>query len=329
MKPTMPLGVPDASARPKRSVFALGAVLSAIGFGTFIAGAASEHPAYAWQAYLINFLLWSAIAQGAVLFSAVTHITKARWSGPLDGLSGAFAGFFPLSFGLFLLLFLGKAHVFPWMHEDLHGKEIWLNIPFLFARDAAGLLILYGVGFAFLADALKLRLNPTLATTGLRRFVRCASLREGIEVDRIKRRMSLWAGLYIFAFAFVLSLIGFDLVMSMDPHWVSTLFGAYHFVKAFYLGLGGLIILAAIVCRQPGKKGRAGAKSFSRHRQTLSRILPGVGGFFLCPTRGDLVRQPPGGDTLCDFAHHAAALAAAGVDGVFYVLHNPLPRPHQ
>ena len=254
MKPTMPLGVPDASARPKRSVFALGAVLSAIGFGTFIAGAASEHPAYAWQAYLINFLLWSAIAQGAVLFSAVTHITKARWSGPLDGLSGAFAGFFPLSFGLFLLLFLGKAHVFPWMHEDLHGKEIWLNIPFLFARDAAGLLILYGVGFAFLADALKLRLNPTFATTGLRRFVRCASLREGIEVDRIKRRMSLWAGLYIFAFAFVLSLIGFDLVMSMDPHWVSTLFGAYHFVKAFYLGLGGLIILAAIVCRRQGKR---------------------------------------------------------------------------
>ena len=38
----------------------------------------------------------------------------------------------------------------------------------------------------------------------------------------------------------VLSLLGFDLVMSSDPHWVSTLFGAYTFVKAFYIGLGAL-----------------------------------------------------------------------------------------
>ena len=238
MKSTMPSELPSDAARPKRSVFALGAVLAVIGLGTFIVGAASEHPAQAWQAYLINFLLWSAIAQGAVLFSAVTHITKARWSGPLDGLSGAFAGFFPLSFALFLILFLGKGHVFPWMHEDLHGKEIWLNLPFLFTRDAVGLLILYGIGFAFLVYALKLKLDPTQTAIGLRRFVRAASVRDSGEANRIRSRMSLWAGLYIFAFAVVLSLIGFDLVMSMGPHWVSTLFGAYQFVKAFYIGLG-------------------------------------------------------------------------------------------
>jgi hypothetical protein len=34
--------------------------------------------------------------------------------------------------------------------------------------------------------------------------------------------------------------------MAMDPHWWSTLFGGYHFVKAFYLGLGSLIVLAAL-----------------------------------------------------------------------------------
>jgi hypothetical protein len=44
----------------------------------------------------------------------------------------------------------------------------------------------------------------------------------------------------------VLSLISLDLVMSMDPHWFSTLFAAYSFVKAFYIGLGALIILAAV-----------------------------------------------------------------------------------
>jgi hypothetical protein len=36
-----------------------------IGLTSFIYGLASPHPERAWQAYLINFLLWSAIAQGA------------------------------------------------------------------------------------------------------------------------------------------------------------------------------------------------------------------------------------------------------------------------
>jgi hypothetical protein len=35
--------------------------------------------------------------------------------------------------------------------------------------------------------------------------------------------------------------------MSLDPHWYSTLFGAYTFVKAFYVGLAGIIILAALL----------------------------------------------------------------------------------
>ncbi len=70
--------------------------------------------------------------------------------------------------------------------------------------------------------------------------------------EAIKRRMTIWGGLYILAFALVLSLIGFDLVMSMDPHWISTLFGAYHFVKAFYVGLGALIILAAVIQARQG-----------------------------------------------------------------------------
>ena len=71
-------------------------VLVAIGVATFIFGLTSQHPEKAWQAYLINFLLWSAIAQGAVLFSAVMHMTKARWSGPLAGVAESFTAFFPM-----------------------------------------------------------------------------------------------------------------------------------------------------------------------------------------------------------------------------------------
>ena len=217
-----------------------------IGLATFIYGVFGPHPERAWQAYLINFLLWSAMAQGAVLFSTVMHLTKARWSGPLAGLSESFSAFFPLSFVFYLLLFLGKAHLFPWLDEDLAGKEIWLNIPFLFWRDFFGLLILYGIGFGYLNQALQLKLDPNQPQVGIRRLICKRWKQNSNNIERIKNRMTIWGGLYILAFALVLSLIGYDLIMSMDPHWVSTLFGAYNFVKAFYIGLGALIILASV-----------------------------------------------------------------------------------
>ena len=237
--------------------------LVAVGVATFIFGLLSSHPERAWQTYLINFLLWSAIAQGAVLFSAVMHMTKARWSGPMAGLSESFAAFFPISYILFLILFLGRAHIFPWLHEDLHGKEVWLNIPFLFTRDCIGLLILYILGFGYLFNALQLKLDPNQPRSKLRQSIVDAWKRNHSDPEKIQWRMTVWGGLYILAFAMVLCLIGFDLVMSMDPHWISTLFGAYHFVKSFFIGLGALIILASIIRIRQGEA--SGIKSNHLH----------------------------------------------------------------
>ena len=239
---------------PKNSShFWLFGLLSAIGLVTFVYGALSPHPERAWQAYLINFLLWSGMASGAVLFSAVMHMTNARWCGVLSGMSEAFAGFFPLSFVLFLLLLFGKAHVFPWMHQDLHGKEGWLNLPFLFTRDGVSLLILYGIGFIYLYYTLQTKFDPNGSTRGLRGWVYRGWQRNSSNAELIKRRRTFWGGLYIFTFVMVLCLIGFDLVMAADPHWYSTLFGGYTFVKAFYTGLGALIILASISYLRRGK----------------------------------------------------------------------------
>lgn len=245
---------PTKTENPNKSTAVwLFVALIIVGLAAFIYGIVSPHPEKAWQTYLINFLLWSAIAQGAVLFSAVMHMTKARWSGPLSALSESFAAFFPLSFVLFLLLFLGRAHIFPWLHEDLHGKEVWLNIPFLFTRDCIGLLVLYAIGFAYLYNALQLRLNADQAQGAFRQMIYKGWIRNNRSVAQVKKKMTIWAGLYILAFTLILSLIGYDLVMSMDPHWISTLFGGYTFVKAFYVGLGALIILAAITRLKKGK----------------------------------------------------------------------------
>jgi Ni/Fe-hydrogenase subunit HybB-like protein len=224
-----------------------------IGLAAFLVGLNGRHPERTWQTYLINFLLWSGIAQGALVFSAVMHITSARWSGPFAGVADAFAAFFPFSFGLYLVLFLGKSHIFPWLHQDLGGKEVWLNIPFLFTRDAIGLLLLYGFGFGYIYYDLQLRVVQKESADRIRRFIFRRWNRRQLEPRLLKHKMSVFGVLYILAFALVLSLIGYDLIMSMEPAWISTLFGAYIFVKAFYIGLGGLIFAAAILHLRLGK----------------------------------------------------------------------------
>ena len=84
-----------------RNIFIL---LIAIGLGAFFFALLGRHPARAWQAFLLNFLVWSGVAQGALLFSTVMHTTKARWSHKVSGLAESFAAFFPISFILFLAI---------------------------------------------------------------------------------------------------------------------------------------------------------------------------------------------------------------------------------
>jgi hypothetical protein len=225
----------------------ISAALIAGGGLVFIFQVAAGDAARAWQAYLVSFLLFSAIAQGAVLFSTIMHMTGARWSGALSDLAEAFTSFFPISFVLFLLLPLGSQHLFPWIGEDLHGKEVWLNLPFLFSRDGAGLLILYCLGMGYLYHAWGIRITTRGASGRLGRWLMHRWQRRPPDIERYRSRMTVLSGFYMLAFAVVLSLLGFDLVMSMDPHWFSTLFGGYTFVKAIYVGFGALIILAAIL----------------------------------------------------------------------------------
>ena len=246
-------------------------VLSAfvlIGLGAFLFQALGQHPEKAWQAYLVNFILWSGIAQGGLLFSVVLHVTKARWGKPLQGLAESFSAFFPVSFVLFLFLFFGRDHIFPWLGGDLHGKEGWLTIPFLFSRDAAGLLILYALGFGYIYCGLKLKRSHSVGAE---------------KTEEVWRhRMNVIAVLYIMAYALVLSILAFDLVMSADPQWISTLFAPYGFVKAFYTGLGGLIILAAVVRIRHGDA----ASLKSSHFHDLGKLFFAFGllwaDFFYC-----------------------------------------------
>ena len=231
---TITTGTAQKPVQIKKSAMTGFIAMMLLGLGGFFALMFQGSSNRAWQAFLMNFLLFSGLAQGGVLFSVVMHLTKARWSRGITPLAESFAAFFPVSLVLYLLLFPGREDVFPWLHQELHGKAAWLNLPFLFSRDITGLVILYGAGILFVYYAKKSR-----------------RLTEAEDINGVKEKMSFLGVIYAIAFALVGSLLSYDLVMSAAPHFISTLFGAYAFIKAFYLGLAGLIILAAVLHLSP------------------------------------------------------------------------------
>jgi hypothetical protein len=101
--------------------------------------------------------------------------------------------------------------VYPWSGEE--GR--WLNKPFFMARNAGMMFVVYAVALA----------------------LRRASLAESAK-------KAFWGVLYLFAFVISQSLIAFDLVMSLEYPWISTLFGGYFFIEAMYIGLA----TAGITC---------------------------------------------------------------------------------
>ena len=97
----------------------------------------------AWQAYLVNLLVWLGIAQGGVVMLAAFYLCNGRWAGTTQyRLAETFAGFIPLGFVLFFGLYFGRTLIFPWVLHPIAQKAAWLNTPFLFARDGIGLAIM-------------------------------------------------------------------------------------------------------------------------------------------------------------------------------------------
>ncbi len=201
------------------------AAVAALGGLAFVAGV-GRAPERTWAIYLINLLFWSGLAVTGPAIAGIMELMEARWSPSVKRIALTTAGFLPVSFFLFLILFGGRAILYPWVTNPLPIKAAWLNVPFMSLRIGLGVLLLYWLAFAFVK----------------------AGFREGSggapsEADR--RRRAALATAMLFLYVIVLSLFGFDLVMSLDPRWYSGLFGGYFVVSTLYTGFALVAILAA------------------------------------------------------------------------------------
>lgn len=231
----------------------------AVGAVTFLYLAIAGDANRAWRIYHLNWLYWTGLSLGGILFAAVTTVAKGRWAVPLRRIGEASAPFLPVSFVLFLLSWIGRARIYPWVAHPItepHVKAFWLRDWFLYARDGFGLLLLFSLGLWFVYHGVR---QDSADYKG-----RLASRHAGFY-DRITRgwnettgfttsgeKRAFLAPLYIIAYAVVMSLVAFDQVMSLAPFWVSNLYGGFFFIGAWLSGLMSLALLTLLWRRHFG-----------------------------------------------------------------------------
>jgi len=212
-------------------------LLLILGAVAFVTGIAGPDAGRAWQTFLVNFLFWSGIAQAGPIFAAIYWMSKARWGRPVKLLAEGAGLFLPVSLGLFFVLIFGQHSLFQWSGDLSSEKQIWLDPELLFLRDTVGLTLLYGLSLLLLYHSIRADRASNDATSGDVRAQR----------ERSTRVLGKLAPLLLFLYAVVFSLIAFDLIMSLDPRWYSTLFGAYFFMSNLYLGFAVLAITTIVV----------------------------------------------------------------------------------
>lgn len=236
-----------------KSVIMVLLLLVVIGIAAFLSRILGPDPDGAWQIYLVNFLFWTGVAQAGIIFSCAIRITNARWGRPLIRISEGFGSFIPVSFILLIVVFLGRDHILPYATEHYHHpKEIWLNIPFVISRNLGGFLILIILSLLYVYYSLRMDLGGVgERLQGVSSWV-ASGWKGDEERDRIWPRIKKLAPAVVLVYAVVFSFFAWDLIMSLDPEWFSTLFGPFYFVGNFVAAIGGTIIISSFVRKYTG-----------------------------------------------------------------------------
>lgn len=258
------------------SFMTAGAALAVVGGALFVMALMGDGSHRAWQTFHVNWLYWTGLTAGAISITAVSKVANAKWNGVIVRFSQAVSGMIPVSLiGLVLILTLGYHDIYGHMQEELaglsEGKAMWLSRPWMTARLLVGLTGLYLLGMALI----RTDMLPDLAAvrdrvTGARQ-ARYDRLLKGFDAAANQVRTYRLAPLYVALYALVMTVIAFDAIMALQPHWFSNLLGGWYFMGAF---LGGHTLLAVLLMVEVR---RLGLEEFvsAKQRHDLGKMIFG------------------------------------------------------
>jgi len=196
----------------------------------------------AWANLLLSNFYFLAISLAGTFFLAVQYVAEVGWSAQLKRVFQAVGTFIPVAgIGMILIFIFGHHYLYEWTHHHLvekfledgktpnpdfdsiiAGKSGYLNVPFFVIR-----MVIY-----------------IAIWTLMTRLLRKESLLEDLDGDIVRhKKMIRYSATFLVFFAATSSTSAWDFIMSLDPHWFSTLFGWYTFAGLFVSGLSVMSLL--------------------------------------------------------------------------------------
>ena len=194
-------------------------------------------PARFWVNLVINNFYFTGMALSGLFFLALQNLTKSSWMRPYQRVPEAMMGYLPYAFVFVLIGLLGSHTLYEWTHTELVKNDLilikkvdYLNLPFFVTR-----IIIYftiWISFSYLVKKI------------MNKFTK-------LNAIKVVDELSVVSAISMVFFALTFSFFSYDLLMSIEPHWFSTIYSVYTFSGMFVGGIA-FITLSLIVLKQLG-----------------------------------------------------------------------------
>ena len=188
------------------------------------------------RSYLFGYLYWLGMAVGCLAILLMHHTVGGKWGMMIRRMCEAGARTLPYMIILLIPILLNLPVLYPWARPEaahdanLLAKSAYLNVPGVLVRT-----VLYFVIWALYAYLLS-KWSAEQDRTGEERYTN-------------KMRRVSAAGLVVFTY--VTTFAFFDWIMSLEPHWFSTIYGAMFLIGQMLESFAFMILLVIVLSRMP------------------------------------------------------------------------------
>jgi len=183
-----------------------------------------------WQSYIFAWTFWTSLTVGCIGLMLMQNIVRAVWGYPVVRMCEAGAKLLPLMFVLYLILFaFGRSELYPWAQPALVAKDPVLQYKMRFMSGWQVMLRVFLIMvFWGILILINLRSSRRQDETG--------------DENEARLRTNVSSPGLVF-FILTLTFVFTDTVMSLEPHWYSTIYGLLFMADSGLVGFSFVTIL--------------------------------------------------------------------------------------
>ena len=208
----------DPTPPPVIKTIAQRSLIVGVVFGIIAVILAVKNPAEFYRAYLLGFMAWLGVALGSMAILMIRHLTGGGWGVVIRRILGAAMRTVPLLAALFIPIILGIKKLYIWAQplENIHDKHLREHLEDITKTylTTNGFIVRAIIYFA-IWNLLSFLLSHWSKQTD----------RAGAP-DNTERFKAV-SGPGLILYGFTISFAAIDWVMSLDPSWISTIFGLF------------------------------------------------------------------------------------------------------